>query len=93
MPLARSTHSGAVGIDSLPGLWLPALRRWIIGLRADRQKRSPKTPLWHFGFGPFRGPVRRASGRDVVQLGAFSAGTVRDKQGVENVVYRQSMLS
>jgi hypothetical protein len=30
-----------------PGRWLPALRRWIMGVRADRQKRSPKTPARH----------------------------------------------
>jgi hypothetical protein len=38
---------------------------WVC--RADRQKRSPKTPLWYSGSGPFRGPVRRASGRPMVQ--------------------------
>jgi hypothetical protein len=51
IPLARSTHSGALGIDSLLGRWLPAMRRLITGVRADRQKRSPKTPLWRSGSG------------------------------------------
>jgi hypothetical protein len=67
MPLARSTYSGALGIDSLPGRWLPALRRWIMGMCADRQKRYPKTPLWNSGSGAFRGPVRRALCRPMVQ--------------------------
>jgi hypothetical protein len=75
MPLARSTHSGALGIDLLPGRWLPALRRWTMGVRADRQKRYPKTPLWHSGSGPFRGPVRRASGRPMVQAARVPART------------------
>jgi hypothetical protein len=84
-PLTDRLTPGTVRIDSLPGRWLPALRRWIMGVRADRQKRSPKTPLWHPGSGPFRGPVRRASGRPMFRLGACSAGSGREKQGVENV--------
>jgi hypothetical protein len=51
----RSTHPGVCCWPCDAGLWV---------CRADRQKRSPKTPFWHSGSGPFRNSklVRRAEG-------------------------------
>jgi hypothetical protein len=39
----------------------------LMGVRADRQKRYPNTPLWNSESGAFRGPVRRALCRPMVQ--------------------------
>jgi hypothetical protein len=85
--------SGALGIDSLPGRWLPALRRWIIGCAVLIDRNDPPKHLFgipdldlsrDLSAEPLAGPWFR--------LGACSPGSVRDKHGVENVVYRQSML-
>jgi hypothetical protein len=38
---------------------------------ADRQKRSPKSALWHSGSGPFRAPARRGANQH--QLARFSS--------------------
>ena len=85
MPLARSTHSGALGIDSLPGRWLPALRRWIMGMCADRQKRYPKHLFGIPDLELSEDLCAEPSVGPWFRLGASSTGSGSDGQGVENV--------
>jgi hypothetical protein len=71
---------------------LPAWNAGIITAQCRSTETMAKAPLWHSETGPLHGPVRRAPGRPMVQARGVDFWFRSDGQGMENPVYRQSLL-